>query len=178
MSCCHVHLHGCRIHGYQRPQKCNCISVFLNTFAFMLGSPTLTYRAVVVEPDHRLTNSSLLLVVLRRSLLVVPNLQISTQQISVNCRWVALRRHFLRRNFRNFCGADNLAAKHVLGANQSGRLPPLGASVGGLGVKPGHRPIPLTSHTLAHHTSYLSILYLSPLIFYHIPLTPCRRWRQ
>ena len=100
-------------------------------------------------------------VALRRSLLVVPNLQISTQQIPVNCRWVALRRHFLRRNFRNFCGADNLAAKHVLGANQSGRLPPLGASVGGLGVKPGHRPIPLTSHTLAHHTSYLSILYLS-----------------
>ena len=58
---------------------------------------------------------------------------------------------------------DNLAAKHVLGANESSPLPPLGASLGGLGVKPGHRPIPTSYNSLApitysSHTPYHSHL--------------------
>ena len=92
-----------------------------------------------------------------------PNLQIFMQQISVNCRWVALHRHFLR----NFC-TWQFGSKTCFGRESEQPSPTLGRELGwSRGLDPGHRPIPRTSHTSHTYHSHLAggannILFIEP----------------
>ena len=164
MSCCHVHLHGCRIPGYRRPQKCNCISVFLNTFAFMLGSPTLMYRAMVVEPDQRLTNSLSLLVV-RCSSSFVARCSKFADFHATDFRQLPLggfAPSFPASQFSQFLRSWQFGSKTCFGRESERPSPTLGRKCGW-----SRGEARASSHT--SYLSYSSTPYLLPL--YSIPLT-------